>query len=385
MKDTFLDRYKALTQSGALKPDSAQARAASVLDALDRSLKERPAKKGILATLLGSRSGTPKGVYLHGAVGRGKSFLMDLFFDSAQISPKRRIHFNAFMMETHARIHEWRGLDHSARKRRAEFVRGAGDDPVAPIAKRIASEASLLCLDEFQVTDVADAMILGRIFERLFQLGVVVVLTSNTTPERLYEGGLNRPLFLPFIALITERLDIVALDGASDYRLGRIAGLSLYNTPLGEQSQSAMDAAWKRLTGTTRGAPRTLTVTGRALDIPQTSGGVARLSFADLCERNLGAGDYVTLASSFHTLLIDNIPKLRPDQNNEARRFTLLIDSLYDERVTLICSADAPPARLFESDDARTNWFERTASRLMEMQSADYLNTSRAAISGSDK
>ena len=344
-----------------------------VLDALGRRLKTyRPRKRGLFSLDLNGAADIPKGVYLHGDVGRGKSFLMDLFFANSSITKKRRVHFNAFMLETHQRIHEWRNLSPRERQSRAEFVREAGEDPIAPVAKAISLEATLLALDEFQVTDVADAMILGRLFEKLFGLGIVIVATSNTAPDRLYEGGLNRQLFLPFIELIKDHFQIVELNGAYDYRLDRMSGMSVYMSPLGGDADAAMDAAWQRLTDSKRGAPRALNVMGRKLVVPQAAKGVARFSFDALCRVPLGAADYLALARTFHTILIDRIPKLQVDEQNEARRFTLLIDTLYDEKVKLVCSAAAKPAELHEGgDDA--DWFKRAASRLAEMQSEDYL------------
>jgi cell division protein ZapE len=285
--------------------------------------------------------------------------LMDLFFAEARVRVKRRVHFNAFMVETHAKIH-------------AERQRAGSDDPIPPVARTIAEEARLLCFDEFQVGDVADALILGRLFEQLFARGVVIVATSNTAPERLYEGGLNRQLFLPFIAEIKERLDIVELDGGVDYRLQRLSGLNIYLQPLGAEADAAMNAAWQRLTDTKRGGAQTLRVLGRSLTIPQAAKGVARFSFGDLCAKPLAAADYLAIAHDFHTLLIDHIPKLGPAERNEARRFVVLIDTLYDEGVKLICSAAAPPEQLYKAGDG-AEAFRRTVSRLHEMQSEDYL------------
>src|ERR1700680_2299287 len=244
-----IQNYRALLHSRQLKPDVEQARAVEALEALHRQLKHyRPHSTNIFGFRLGPIRTVPKGLYIHGDVGRGKSILMDLFFASAPTARRRRVHFNAFMIETHSAIHEWRSLSPRERIRRPEFARDAGDDPIAPVAKRIFAGATLLCLDEFQVTDVADAMILGRLFEQLFALGGVIVLTSNTAPDRLYEGGLNRQLFLPFIALIKERLEMIELNGPRDYRLEGMAGLKVYNTPLGPDANKAMDAAWRRLT-----------------------------------------------------------------------------------------------------------------------------------------
>jgi cell division protein ZapE len=273
---------------------------------------------------------------------------------------KRRVHFNAFMVETHARIH-------SERERRES------DDPIPPVARLIAREATLLCFDEFQVTDIADAMVLGRLFDQLFELGVVVVATSNTPPGRLYEGGLNRQLFLPFVDELEERLDVVELRGGIDYRRLRMAGLDMYISPLGPAADAKLDAAWLRLTDMKSGEATTLTVLGRKLVVPQAARHVARFTFGDLCMKPLAAPDYLTIAQNFHTVLIDRIPAMTPEMRDQARRFTLLIDTLYDEGVKLICSAAAPPDALFPAGDG-AEAFRRTASRLTEMQSTDYLS-----------
>jgi cell division protein ZapE len=373
MPQTPIERYQALLRTGKLQPDTAQARAAAALESLYRSLKTyRAGKDGWFGFSFRAPAPAPKGLYIYGDVGRGKSALMDLFFASVTSQRKRRIHFNAFMAETHGRIHEWRNLSHAERATRAEFVREAGEDPIAPVAKRIFSESVLLCLDEFQVNDIADAMILGRLFEKLLAYGAVIVLTSNTEPDRLYEGGLNRALFLPFIALIEDHLETVELNGPRDYRLQRMAGLNLYITPLGPQADSSMDAAWRRLTDTQHGTPARLEIMQRTLVVPEAASGVARISFDALCGEALGAADYLALAHRFHTLLIDRIPQLGPERANEARRFTILIDTLYDEKVKLVCSAAVPPQELYiEGENAQA--FRRAASRLIEMQSAEYL------------
>ena len=369
-----LEHYRALSETGELRPDDAQWRAAAAFDALHRKLKTyRPRRRGLFGAGAGDPQNGIKGVYLHGDVGRGKSLLMDLFFVGAPIAKKRRVHFNAFMAETHQRIHEWRNLSEDERESRAEFMRDAGDDPIAPVAKRIASEATLLAFDEFQVTDVGDAMILGRLFEKLFGLGVIIVATSNTPPQRLYEGGLNRGLFLPFIAMIEDKMQVIELDGPRDYRLERMDGLNVYLTPLTPESDAAMDAAWERLTDTKRGSPITLTVLQRKLVVPQAAKGVARFSFDAICGEALGAADYIALARVFHTILIDRVPCFGPEDGNEARRFTLLVDTLYDERVKLVCSAAAAPSELCSRCEG-ADWFKRAASRLIEMQSAHYLS-----------
>jgi cell division protein ZapE len=339
---------------GELKPDAAQANAAHRLRELAAALGQ---KRGF--SLFRRPAAPPKGLYIWGDVGRGKTLLMDFFFAAAAVEKKRRAHFNRFMVDVHARIH-------------AERQRAGSSDPIPVVAHALAQEARLLCFDEFQVTDVADAMILGRLFDHLFKEGVTIVATSNTPPDRLYEGGLNRQLFLPFIAEIKERLEVVELNGPTDYRLQRIAGIQVYLTPLGADADAAMDAAWRRLTDCAKGAPCSLTVLGRKLPVPQAARGVARFSFDELCDRPLAAADYLAIAQEFHTVLIDYIPVMTDNMHNVARRFTLLIDTLYDEGVKLVCSAAAPPGQLYPSGIA-SEAFHRTVSRLAEMQSEDYL------------
>lgn len=356
MPKRLVERFHARVAKGELKADAIQEKAALRLQALANQLSGyRPGKRGFFFTA----KPTPRGLYIWGDVGRGKSMLMDLFFEAAAVEKKRRVHFNAFMVETHARIHE-------------ERQKGESDDPIPPVGRRIAGEASLLCFDEFQVTDVADAMILGRLFQHLFEFGVVIVATSNTPPDRLYQGGLNRSLFLPFIALIGEKLDIFELNGTMDYRLHRLSGLNIYITPLGPDADKAMDAAWLTLTNAPVAPRAVLTVLGRKVEIPHAAMGVARFSFNDLCAQPLAAADYLAIAHAYHTVLIDHIPALGPQMRNEARRFVVLIDTLYDEGVKLICSAAVPAEELYVSGDG-VDAFRRTVSRLIEMQSVDYL------------
>ena len=346
--------YKDALAGGELRPDPAQDKAARKLTALAQLLEK---KRGF--SLFGRKAESPKGLYIWGDVGRGKTLLMDFFFTEVEVEKKRRVHFNSFMVDVHARIHAERQQE------------GAGD-PIPVVARALAEEARLLCFDEFQVTDVADAMILGRLFDRLFAEGVTIVATSNTPPDRLYEGGLNRQIFLPFIEEIKQRLEVVELNGPTDYRLQRLSGVKVYLTPLGPEAHAAMDAAWRQLTDTVKGKPYSLVVLGRQLPIPQTARGVARFDFRDLCAQPLAAADFLAVAQRFHTVLLDHIPVLTPEMRNEARRFTLLIDTLYDEGVKLICSAAAPADQLYPAGDG-ADAFRRTASRLAEMQSEDYL------------
>jgi cell division protein ZapE len=358
-----MTRYRSALANGALKPDPAQQAAAEKLNALAKRLaKYRPGGFSLF-----KKKEAPRGLYIWGDVGRGKSMLMDLFFAEAAVAPKRRVHFNAFMVDVHTRLH-------------AERAKPDVSDPIAVVARALAGEATLLCFDEFQVTDVADGMILGRLFEQLLAAGTVIVATSNVAPAHLYEGGLNRQLFLPFIALIEARLEVVELNGPTDYRLHRLSGHPVYLTPLSGPTDAAMDAAWRRLTDCAHGEPSRVTVFGRSVLVPQAARGVARFSFADLCEQPLAAVDYLEIARHFHTVLIDHIPVLDPTRRDTARRFVLLIDTLYDQGVKLICSAQASPDRLYpEGDGAEA--FRRTASRLAEMQSDDYLKRGHGVLS----
>jgi len=348
----LLTAYRSAVSKGELRADAAQEQAMLKLHALARALRQ---KRGFW--LFQKPPPAAKGLYIWGDVGRGKTLLMDLFFADVRLDKKRRAHFNRFMMDVHARIHT---------------ERQRAGDPIPVVARALAEEARLLCFDEFQVTDVADAMILGRLFDRLFAEGVIIVATSNTPPGRLYEGGLNRQLFLPFIEEIKQRLDVVELNGPTGYRLQRLSGVKVYLTPLNWEADAAMNEAWLRLTDTKYGRAVNLTVLGRKLFVPLAARGVARFTFDDLCVKPLAAPDYLAIAAEFHTILVDHIPVLTPDMRNEARRFVVLIDTLYDEGVKLICSAAAPPEELYpEGDGAEA--FRRTASRLAEMQSEDYL------------
>ena len=366
---TVLERYAELLAEGGLEPDPAQARLVERLDRLASELNgyRLPGRTGRLGRLFGARPAPmPRGVYIYGPVGRGKSMLMDLFFAAAEVSHKRRVHFHAFMADVHARVQAWR-----LAKKRGEAV---GDEPIPPLAAALADEAALLCFDEFAVRDIADAMILGRLFSALFELGVVVVATSNVAPADLYQDGLNRALFLPFIARLSERMEIVCLDALADYRLRKLALAPVYYSPADAAADAAMDRAFQRLTGRPRGEPAEVARLGRVIGVPQAVGGVARFDFDALCRERLSAGDYVALASRFETFFLDHIPDLGDDERDAARRFINFIDAAYDARAKLLASAAAEPAALAPAlSGVEAFEFARTASRLIEMRSRDYL------------
>ncbi len=365
------DRYEALVASGGIERDPAQARLLKRLDRLAAQLHEKrlARKTSALGWLFGRRPSAQesvKGLYVWGSVGRGKTMLMDLFFESLGIRRKRRAHFHAFMADVHERIHAWR------QELKAGKVKG--DDPIRPVALALASEAYVLCFDEFTVTDIADAMILGRLFKVLFEQGVVVVATSNVEPSRLYEGGLNRALFLPFIDMLTERMEIVQLDSRTDFRLEKLAGSPVFHSPADETARAALDESFRRLTGRRRGERMTVAVRGHPLEIPQAASGVARFSFPDLCAKPLGASDYLAIAQDFHTVILEDIPVMSFENRNEAKRFITLIDALYDNRVKLLASAAAEVHDLYKAAHGREAFeFDRTISRLIEMRSQDYL------------
>ncbi|NNU79716.1 cell division protein ZapE [Halovulum dunhuangense] len=363
MTEGLLPVYRARLAEGALKEDTAQRLAVEKLQILHNRLKDyRPeAPRKVRLGLFGwgrerMENREVPGLYLYGGVGRGKSMLMDMFFEQSTVSPRRRVHFHAFMQEVHEGIF-------AARKRGVE-------DPIRPVAEDIADGATLLCFDEMQITDITDAMIVGRLFERLFARGVVVVATSNRHPDDLYKDGLNRHLFLPFIALIKDRLEVHQLDGGTDHRQARMAGRRVYHAPLGPDATAALNAAWEDLAGG-EGAPLTLKRKGRDVVIPRFLNGVARASFADLCAAPLGPGDYLALADAARVLILDDIPRLSRARNNEAKRFVTLVDALYEARVRLVCSAAAEPEALYPEGEGAFE-FGRTASRLEEMRSADW-------------
>ena len=366
MTEGPLIAYRARQQAGHLQHDPVQALAAEKLQALWHALENyRPAggKSGWRERLgLGRRPAepAPQGLYLFGPVGRGKSMLMDLFFESVGHPHKRRVHFHEFMLEVHGTMHAWRQKD------------GKLQDPLPRIAKEIAAETWLLCFDEFQVDNIADAMILGRLFEALFEEGVVVVATSNTHPDNLYRGGLQRDRFVPFIEVLKSRIDVLELEAMRDYRRDRLAGMRTFHTPLGPEASAALDEAFAALTDGGAAEPAELAVMGRTLRIPAAARGVARFSFADLCEQPLGAPDYLALAKAYHTVILSDVPALPPAKRNEAKRMVTLIDALYEHRVNMVVSAAAEPDMLCTEGDTAAS-FERTASRLIEMQSEDYI------------
>jgi cell division protein ZapE len=365
----FRAHYQALVSSGAIEPDAAQAGAAEALSDLEQRLTGyKPTRKQrLLGRLFADKNGSPpRGLYIHGEVGRGKTMLMDLFFQHSPVAHKRRAHFHEFMAEVHERIYGYR----------QNIARGeiADGDVIALTAASIFEEAWLLCFDEFHVTDIADAMILGRLFAKLFELGTVVVATSNVAPEDLYKGGLNRALFLPFIAQISDHMDVLRLDARTDFRLEKLVGVKMWLVPADAAATAALDQAWVRMTGNARCKPRDISIKGRILNVPCSADGVARFSFEDLCEKPLAASDYLRLARDYHTIIIDRIPVMDYPDRNAAKRFIALIDTLYDNAVKLMASAEADPLTLYRATEgSEANEFKRTASRLIEMSSESYL------------
>jgi len=371
LNSSFSARYHALVSSGEIEPDQAQAEIAEAYAALEHRLASyRPSrsKQGLLGRLFGSNKAEtpPRGLYVHGEVGRGKTMLMDLFFEHSDVARKQRAHFHEFMAEVHERIYGYR----------QNIARGeiADTDVIALTANAIFEESWLLCFDEFHVTDIADAMILGRLFAKLFELGTVVVATSNVAPDDLYKGGLNRALFLPFIKEIKACMDVRRLDARTDFRLEKLQGVKMWLVPADSEAVAALDHAWAILTGHAQRKPHDISIKGRILHVPCSAHGVARFSFGDLCQKPLAASDYLRLAHDYHTILVDHIPVMDHADRNAAKRFITLIDTLYDNAVKLMASAEADPVSLYlASDGNEANEFKRTSSRLIEMGSESYL------------
>lgn len=367
--NSVTDRLAALVAEGALTRDPLQDQAAATLDRVATDLAKTPSNGGLLGALRRNKPAPVRGAYLVGAVGRGKTMLMDLFFASARLEQKRRIHFHEFMDEVHAAITAFR----STPKGKADDA-----DPVKAAVKSVLPDTRLLCLDEFQVQDITNAMLLGRLFGRLFDTGVTIVATSNTLPDDLYENGLNRQLVLPFIDRLKTAVEVVPLDGPTDYRGLKFEGEQVFVIGDGPETEAAMDRLWLHLTGGLAGEPEAITSLGRTIEVPLAAMGAARFPFAALCEKPLGARDYLRLAHAFDTFVIDGVPQFSRANSNAAKRFILLVDTLYDRGVKLAASFAVPLDDLGQ-DDRTAQDFARTRSRLSEMRSADYLRAPHKA------
>jgi cell division protein ZapE len=372
MASSIKARYAAGVAEGKVERDAAQLALVDALGQLEaRIVEHRLARKSSsLGWLFGagrsSQEAPIKGVYIYGDVGRGKTMLMDFFFDASPVVRKRRAHFHEFMVDVHERVHAFR--------QKMKLGEHAGEDAIQLAAIELAQEAWLLCFDEFHVTDIADAMILGRLFAEFFERGVVVVATSNVPPDELYKDGLNRSLFVPFIAMIDDHMKVVRLAARTDFRLEKLAGMPVWHMPADAAADAALDDAWRRLAGGHNGGAQELALKGRAVHVPRAAMGVARFTFPDLCEQPLAAADYLRIAREYHTIIVDRIPVMTFDTRNAAKRFIILIDTLYDMNVKLIASAAAEPDALYAADDGfEAQEFKRTASRLVEMRSQAYL------------
>jgi cell division protein ZapE len=371
MTSSITARYAAGVARGRVERDAAQVAVVDMLARLEERLVEhRLARKssslGWLFASRGKGETLLKGLYIYGDVGRGKTMLMDLFFEASPVQRKRRAHFHEFMIDVHERVHGFR--------QKMKVGEHASEDPIELTAKELAREAWLLCFDEFHVTDIADAMILGRLFAQLFERGVVLVATSNVAPEELYQDGLNRALFVPFIHMLEAHMDIVRLASRTDFRLEKLAGRPVWYVPADEAADATLDDAWRRLTAGNGGTAQELSLKGRTVHVPRAAMGVARFTFHDLCEQPLAAADYLRIAREYHTIILDHVPVMAFDNRNAAKRFIILIDTLYDMNVKLIASAEAEPEMLYRGDEGfEAREFKRTASRLIEMRSQAYL------------
>lgn len=390
-----MEAYKALEADGEIHPDADQLKLVERFDALYTQLlsydeitqSSLPSNGLSLSSLMPwkkKRQSPLRGIYIHGGVGRGKSMLMDLFYETAPIKRKSRVHFHEFMQDIHGRMKAWRQL--TPQERVAAGGKASDDDPIPPVARQIALESTLLCFDELQVNDITDAMVLGRLFRQMLDLGVVMVTTSNRLPDELYKDGLNRQLFLPCIEMLKDNLVCVQLDGPTDYRLDRLIGLQTFYTPVNEETTLSLRKAFFRLTDRNfddadKVPSDELSVMGRTLFVPKAARGVAVFSFKRLCANPLGAADYLMIARHFHTVIMVAIPQLGKDKRNEAKRFVTFIDALYEQGVKFLCSAEVSPGDLYPGGDGSFE-FERTVSRLMEMQSEDYLARGHGEIEG---
>jgi len=380
-------QYQRQIAEGEIRPDPDQARLVARFERLYHDLKNYPEAQGRGSRLGlkswrlfrifdgGKTSERPHGLYVVGGVGRGKSMLMDLFYKTAPLKAKRRVHFHEFMLEVHDRINAWKKLD--AKGRVAAGGKASDDDPIPPVADQIARSATLLCFDELQVHDIADAMVLHRLFGELWDAGVIVVATSNRLPDELYKGGINRQLFLPFIERLKNECENYSLNGPTDYRLDRLRGMTTYYTPVDATSTQALTDAFWQLTDrdvedSAKVPSATLCVQGRELFVPKSARGVAVFSFKRLCANPLGSADYLMIARNYHTVIMVAIPQMGPEKRNEAKRFVTFIDALYEQGVKFLCSADVMPTELYQAGDGSFE-FDRTVSRLMEMQSQEYL------------
>lgn len=371
MASTITAQYEASVAANLVERDAAQLDLVARLSRLEaRIVEHRLARKSSsLGWLFGKSAGTLppiKGLYIYGEVGRGKTMLMDLFFQASPVARKRRAHFHEFMLDVHERVFVLR--------QEMKLGAHAGEDPIRLAALQLAQEAWLLCFDEFHVTDIADAMILGRLFAVMFERGVVVVATSNVPPDDLYKDGLNRALFVPFIRMLEQHMDVVRLDARIDFRLEKLAGMPVWYVPADAKADAALDDAWRRLTGGLPGSAQELPLKGRSVHVPRAARGVARFSFHDLCEQPLAAVDYLRIAHEYHTVILARIPVMNFDTRNAAKRFIIMIDTLYDMNVKLIASAAAEPDALYFAEQGfEAQEFKRTASRLIEMRSQAYL------------